>query len=62
MIAKVIKTEDWSTYKIILIVIILLLPFGPLAVAAYFGIKELLRRRKEKRCDIREQRKRTEND
>ena len=47
MIARIVKREKWSTSKIILVAAVLLLPFGPLAVASYFGVKELLRRRKE---------------
>lgn len=46
MIAKVIKTESWSTKKIVLVTIVLLLPLGPLAVATYFGARELARKKK----------------
>ena len=43
-----IDAEEWTTEKIIVLIVVLLLPFGPLAVGLYFGGKEYWRRKRDK--------------
>jgi len=47
LIGKVIDAEKWTTKKVIVLFVVLLLPFGPLAVGLYFGAKECARRKRE---------------
>jgi len=46
-IAKMIDREKWNPFKIAIIIIILALPFGPLALACYIGGRELARKKRK---------------
>lgn len=47
-IGKMIDLENWSKGKIAIMIIVLILPFGPLALALYFATKEVVRRKRNK--------------
>lgn len=46
-VGKIIDQENWSIGKIAVMVTVLILPFGPFALALYFATKEVIRRRKK---------------
>lgn len=47
-VGKMIDLENWSKGKIVIIITVLILPFGPLALALYFATKEVVRRKRNK--------------
>jgi len=49
LIGRIIDAEKWTTEKVIILIVVLLLPFGPLAVGLYFGIKEYIRVKKQQK-------------
>lgn len=47
VIGRILQEETWTPQKIIFLAIVLVLPLGPMCVAAYFGIREYKRRKRE---------------
>ena len=47
VIGRILQEETWTPQKIIFLAIVLILPLGPMCVAAYFCIKEYRRRKRE---------------